>query len=185
MDSTLPSGLNAVDIGILAVTALSCLFGLWRGLIKEVFSLLTWIAALFVARIYSEHLAPALAGMLEGETTRYVAAFAILFIITIMAGTLLNHFMAKLLTATGLKLTDRLLGGAFGVARGVIIVMLGIFLSGGFLADVPAWQQSRLIPHGVALIEWSKIFIGDVSALGWAEDLSTEPTTDTAASRLR
>jgi membrane protein required for colicin V production len=142
----------------------SCLFGLWRGLIKEVLSILTWIAALLVASIYSEHLAPSLT-FLDGETTRYVAAFAILFLIIMMLGSLLNHFIGKLLTITGLKFTDRLLGGVFGIARGVIIVMLILFFTGSFVADTQAWQESALIPHGLALIEWSKIFIGDFSGM--------------------
>ena len=157
------TGFNGVDIIILAIIAISCFFGLWRGLVKEVLSILTWIAALFVGRIYSEHLAPSLSGMIDGETTRYVAAFAILFIVTMMLGTLLNHFIGKLLTITGLKLTDRLLGGVFGVARGVIIVMLVIFFAGNFVRDTRYWQESRLVPRGVALVEWSKIFIGDFS----------------------
>jgi len=162
------TGLNWVDIAILAVIAVSFLFGLWRGLVKEVLSLLTWIAALLVARIYSETLAPALSGMLDGETTRYVAAFAILFIVTMMLGTLLNHFIGKLLTITGLKFTDRLLGGGFGIVRGVIIVMLILFFTGTFVSETGAWQQSQLVPRGLALIEWSKIFIGDFSGLDFS-----------------
>ena len=41
--------MNEVDIAILAVVALSAFFGLWRGLVKEVLSLVTWVAALVVA----------------------------------------------------------------------------------------------------------------------------------------
>ena len=47
--------MNEVDTAILTVTALSFIFGLWRGLVKEVLSLVTWIAALLVARVYSEY----------------------------------------------------------------------------------------------------------------------------------
>ncbi|GIT23363.1 MAG: hypothetical protein CM1200mP40_30450 [Gammaproteobacteria bacterium] len=38
--------MNEFDTAILVVIVLSCVFGLWTGLIKEVLSLLTWIAAL-------------------------------------------------------------------------------------------------------------------------------------------
>ena len=163
--------LNWVDIIIIAVTTISLLFGLWRGLVKEIFSLLTWVAALFVARVYSEHLVPMLPGVLEGDTTRYVAAFAMLFIVTMMVGTILNHFMGKLLSSTALKSTDRMLGGMFGAARGMIIVLVAIFLSGTFVADTQPWQQSMLIPYGVTMIEWSKMFITDMSGI----DLSAGP----------
>lgn len=171
-------GFNWIDIVILAVIAVSFLFGLWRGLVKEVLSLLTWIAALFVARIYSEHLAPMLSGVFDGETTRNVAAFAILFIVIMMLGTLLNHFIGKLLTITGLKFTDRLLGGVFGIARGVIIVMLILFFTRALVSDSVPWQESQLIPRGLALIEWSQVFIGDFSGAELAPDLLPTQTVN-------
>lgn len=153
-------GLNWVDIVILTITGISFVFGVWRGLVKEVLSLVTWIAALLIARLYSEQLAPSFT-MLDGETTRYVAAFALLFVVTMMLGTLLNHLIGKLLNVTGLKATDRFLGGLFGIARGAVIVMLILFIAGNFVAETAPWQQSLLVPYGLALIEWSTGFIGE------------------------
>ena len=159
------SGMNWTDIAIITVIGLSCLFGLWRGLIREVFSLVTWVAALIIARMYSSTLAPQFNGVFEGETTRYVAAFALLFVVTIIVGALITHLLSKILTIAGLKFTDRLLGGVFGVARGGIIVMLLIFVLSGLFANTVAWQESRLIPYGVSMIERSRIFISDLSIL--------------------
>jgi membrane protein required for colicin V production len=155
------TGLNEVDIAILSVTLLSCLFGIWRGLIKEVMSLVTWIAALVVARVYSESLAGLFANLIEGSTGRYIAAFTLLFILTMMLGTVITHFMSKLITVTGLKLVDRLFGGFFGIARGAIIVLVIMFITSVFVSETEQWQQSVLIPYGVSMIEWSRIFISD------------------------
>lgn len=157
--------MNGVDTAILIVTTLSCAFGLWRGLIKEVLSLLTWIAALLVARVYSEVLSGLLVNVIDSSSVRYVAAFAIIFVVVMMLGTLLNHLMSKLLTVTGLKLADRLLGGVFGVARGVIIVLVILFISGVFLSETEQWQQSTLIPYGLSMIEWLRIFIADMNSV--------------------
>jgi len=154
--------MNVADAVILIVTGISCLFGLWRGLIKEVLSLLTWVAALLVARVYSQYLAELLVNVIDSGSVRYVTAFAILFVIVMMLGTLLNHFMAKLITVTGLKFADRILGGAFGIARGVVIVLVILFIAGVFVAETEQWQQSILIPYGLSAIEWSRIFIGDL-----------------------
>lgn len=159
------SGMNWTDIVILTVMVLSCLFGLWRGLIREVFSLVTWVAALIIARMYSSTLAPLLNGVFDGETTRYVAAFTLIFVVTIIVGALVTHLVSKILTLAGLKFTDRLLGGVFGVARGGIIVMLFIFVLSGLFANSVAWQESRLIPYGVLMIERSRLFINDLSLL--------------------
>lgn len=153
--------MNEVDVAILVITGVSSLFGLWRGLIKEVLSLVSWVAALVLARVYSEPLAGLLANLIENETVRYVTAFAILFVMVMMLGTLLIHLISKMLTITGLKLVDRLLGGAFGVARGLIIVLVTLFITSVFVSETEQWQQSRLIPHGLAVIEWSRQLLAD------------------------
>ena len=156
---------NQVDIVILIITVLSSAFGLWRGLIKEVLSLLTWIAALLVSRVYSEPLAGLMTGVIENDGIRYVSAFAILFVIVMMFGTFLNFLMSKLLNATGLKLADRLLGAGFGVARGVIIVLVIMFIASMFVSETELWQQSQLVPYGMDLIEKSQVFIGDMNSV--------------------
>ena len=156
---------NQVDIVILIITVLSSAFGLWRGLIKEVLSLLTWIAALLVSRVYSEPLAGLMTGMIENDGIRYVSAFAILFVIVMMFGTFLNFLMSKLLNVTGLKLADRLLGAGFGVARGVIIVLVILFITSMFVSETQLWQESQLIPYGMDLIEKSQVFIGDMNSV--------------------
>ena len=157
--------MNEVDTAIIVVTVLSSLFGLWRGLVKEVLSLLTWVAALVVARVYSEPLAGLMLNLIESSSLRYVTAFALIFILIMMLGTLINHFLSKVLTITGLKLLDRLLGTVFGLARGVIIVLVVMFIMRVFVSETEQWQQSLLIPDGLALIEWSRIFIGDVDGV--------------------
>ena len=156
---------NQVDIVILIITVLSSAFGLWRGLIKEVLSLLTWIAALLVSRVYSEPLAGLMTGVIENDGIRYVSAFAILFVIVMMFGTFLNFLMSKLLNVTGLKSADRLLGAGFGVARGVIIVLVIMFITSMFVSETELWQRSQLVPYGMDLIEKSQVFIGDMNSV--------------------
>jgi len=157
--------LNQVDIAILIITVLSSLFGLWRGLIKEVLSLLTWIAAMLVARVYSEPLSELMTGMIDSDGVRYVTAFALLFVVVMMLGTLMNFLMSKLLTVTGLKFADRLLGGVFGAARGLAIVLVIMFICSVFVSETALWQESKLIPYGMTMIERSQIFIGDFGGL--------------------
>ena len=62
--------LNQIDTAIIIVVAISSAFGLWRGLVKELLSLLSWIAALLVARGYGEPLARLLVNMIESESIR-------------------------------------------------------------------------------------------------------------------
>ena len=157
--------MTQVDNLILAVIAISSAFGVRRGFIKEIMSLLSWIAALLVSRIYSGSLASILENLVDNPSVRYVIAFSVLFVIIIMLGTLLNHLMSKLLVVTGLKTIDRLLGAVFGVARGTVIVLVFLFVLNVFVSESEWWQQSTLIPYGMVLIEESQFFIGDMDAL--------------------
>ena len=153
--------MNWIDASILIIIMLSSIFGLWRGLVREIFSLVTWIFALLVARRYSDVLANFLFSSFDNQTISYVVAFALIFIIVMMLGTLLNFLLSKLLMFTGLKFIDRLLGGVFGIARGVIISFIGLFASSFFFSQAQVWQQSKLIPYGQNMIEISRVFIQD------------------------
>ena len=155
--------MNWVDASILIVTGLSFIFGIWRGLVREVLSLVTWVVALLVAKNYSEVVAEALFNSFDNLTMSYVTAFALIFIGIMMLGTFINFLMSKLLVFTGLKLVDRLLGGLFGIARGVLIVVVGLFFSSFFLSQAEYWQTSKLIPYGQTMIEMSRSFIQDRS----------------------
>ena len=153
--------MNWVDASILIVTGLSFTFGIWRGLVKEVLSLVTWLLALLVARSYSEVVAETLFNSFDNLTMRYVTAFALIFIGVMMLGTFVNFLMSKLLIFTGLRFVDRILGGLFGIARGVLIVVVGLFFSSFFLSQGEYWQNSKFIPYGQTMIEMSRSFIQD------------------------
>jgi len=151
---------NWLDMVVLAIIGLSCLFGLWRGFVREVLSVVAWVAAILVARAYSPHLAPMFSGMTENETARYVAAFALLCLGTLILGALINHFMTRLVNLAGLQVTDRLLGSLFGVLRGVLIVAILVYFGAGFYAQESWWLQSGTIPYIENVIDWLMDFFG-------------------------
>ena len=157
--------MNGVDTAILVVTLLSCLFGLWRGFAKEVLSLLTWVAALLLADMYSAAVADYLVNLIENSSVRYITAFALVFIIIMLLGTLLNNLLSRLLNLSGLNLADRLMGAIFGVARGVAIVLVALFVTHIFVSETDQWQKSRFVPYGLAMIERSLVLIEDIDTV--------------------
>lgn len=154
-----------VDIAILVIVGLSCFFGLWRGLVREVLSIVAWVAAISIARVYSDSFAPMFSGLIDSPSLRYVVAFALLCVGTLILGGLLNHFISRLVTFSGLRMTDRLLGSFFGIARGVLIVTIILFFAEPFYATAPWWQQSHFIPYGIELIAWAQGFFPDPSVI--------------------
>lgn len=156
---------NQIDIAILIIIALSSVLGLWRGLIKEMLALSIWIATFLLFRIYSEPLAELMSDMIENDYIRNATAFTLLLIAIMMIGALLHFMMSKLPTITGLQLINHSLGAVVGVAKGVIIVLVILFISNAFVSETELWQQSQLIPYGMTLIEESQVFIKDFNSV--------------------
>lgn len=129
----------ALDWVVVVVLAASVLLGLWRGLVYEVLSVLNWLAAFLLA----QWLAPRAAEMLPlhraGESVQYAAGFVVVFIAALFAGGLLAWLTSKLVAAVGLRPVDRVLGGMFGVVRGIVAVLaiaVVVHLAG---LDAGAW----------------------------------------------
>lgn len=112
-----------LDWVVVAVLAASVLLGLWRGLVYEVLSVMNWLAAFVLA----QWLAPRAAAMMPlsraGESIQYAAGFVVVFIAALFAGGLVAWLTKKLVEAVGLRPVDRVLGGVFGMVRGVLAVL--------------------------------------------------------------
>jgi membrane protein required for colicin V production len=157
-----------IDIIILCIVAISALIGVFRGLIKEALSLASWFAAIVAGTLFSAQLADLIENLINNASLRRIAAFAILFIGVIFAGSLISNLVSKLTQAAGLKGVDRTLGAIFGVLRGVIIVLI-IVLIGSQLDIAQHWfNGSRLVPYAVAMIDYLQGFfeIGQVAGAG-------------------
>ncbi|WP_372832047.1 CvpA family protein [Pontibacterium sp.] len=160
--------MNWADWVILAIIAISCLFSVRRGFIREALSLVTWVAAFMVARTFSGPMIELLQPYIETPSIRVAAAFASLFIVTLIVGALIGQLFTMLIQATGLSATDRLLGIAFGAARGGLVVVVLVMLAGQTPAvDDPWWRESQLIPHFALMEAWTKEVAGDVADLIW------------------
>ncbi|OMH38696.1 CvpA family protein [Motiliproteus sp. MSK22-1] len=158
--------MNWADWVIIAVIVVSSLISLKRGFVKEALSLVTWVAAFIVARLFTDNMSALLAGYIETPSARVVAAFALLFIATLFAGALINNFIGLLIRATGLSGTDRVLGMVFGIARGGVLVVVLVALLGMSPAVKDRWwQQSLLIPHFAVMEQWTQNLASETSDL--------------------
>ena len=147
----------AVDWVLLAVLAFSMLLGAWRGLVYEVLSVLGWAVSFYAAQYF----APTVAGWLplqsSSEAVRYAAAFLLVFVAAVFAAGLLAFLLKKLIEAIGLRPVDRTMGAAFGLVRGVILL-----LAAAVVVDMTAlknsvwWQESKGAPILAATLKGLK-----------------------------
>jgi membrane protein required for colicin V production len=153
--------LNGVDYAIIVVLVLSVIISLIRGFVREVISLLTWIAAFWVAFRFAPAFTGVIAKYISTQSLQQPAAFAILFIVTLIVGAIFNYVVGLFVDKTGLSGTDRMLGLVFGVARGILLVA-ALLLSAALLTKMPEaswWKTSRLIPQFKPVEIWIKGFV--------------------------
>lgn len=161
------------DYAILAVIALSALVGALRGFVKEVFSLAVWAAAFLVAWHFSGDVAEWMSETVTLPSARLAMGFAGLFVAVLLVGGLANYLLGRLVESTGLSGTDRLLGGIFGAARGLVLVVAVLLVSGFTpLPADPWWKESATIERMMPLVEWGADFLPE----SVSEHLDFEPS---------
>lgn len=147
--------LQWVDIAIVVVIGLSVLTGLFRGFVKELISLCTWIVAIWLGAHYYEALDPWLSSYLQDKTARTAVAFVLIMFGALLVGGIINATLSFILKRAGLSGTDRTLGMAFGFLRGVFIValiMLAIQMTS--LPHQQYSKESKLYAHFNPLVVW-------------------------------
>lgn len=155
--------LNVVDWLIIIVIVLSMLVGLFRGLVHEVLSLLAWVLAGYISFILTSKSLTLLPGSVHQPQVRYAICFTIIFIISIIILSLVRYMICKLFNKLPLRTVDRLLGLAFGLLRGVLILSIIFFmLSLVPLATEQAWyKESQLRPAFSGIVVWLKDVLPD------------------------
>ncbi|AWK42864.1 colicin V production protein [Photorhabdus laumondii subsp. laumondii] len=154
-----------IDYAIIAIIGFSALVSLIRGFIREALSLVTWGCAFFVASHFYTYLAVYFTRF-EDELVRNGIAIALLFIATLIVGSMVNYVIGSLVQRTGLSGTDRVLGVCFGALRGVLIVAAILFFLDTFtpLARSEDWKQSQLIPQFSHIIRWFFDYLQNASS---------------------
>lgn len=151
--------MNWADICIIGVIAISVLISIFRGFVREILSLVAWVAAFWVAAKLALPASDLLEPYLSVPTARVVLAFIGVLVAALLAGGIINHLIGKLIDKTGLSGTDRMLGAVFGLARGAAIIGLVVLAAG--LTPVTGelwWQNARtIVPFeraALMIVQW-------------------------------
>jgi membrane protein required for colicin V production len=141
--------LTSWDWFVLVIGLFSVGFGVWRGMIRTVFGLLGWVAALFGTPL----LIPVLASYVTVENTWLLAVpvfIGILIVVRIVGG-----LVSRSLGKAGLGGVDRLLGALIGIARAAIVVAIVAVIAKQFgWHEQAAWKLSATRPLLDSMIFW-------------------------------
>jgi membrane protein required for colicin V production len=146
--------MTPADYVIVFLTLLSAAVGVWRGFTAEALSVLTLLAAIWLAWAFAGLLAPHLGEWDSAVEVRLWVARVIIFFTVIVVGGLASWLARKFIRHTGLSAIDRMLGAAFGLVRAAVLVGLGVIVMQFTELDREAWwQDARLRPHAERVAE--------------------------------
>ncbi len=152
--------LNFIDYTIITIVLLSTLISLFRGLVRELFSLTIWFLGFWIALKFCYQFADFFASSIASVALRHIISFTAIFIMVLILGSIFNKLFSLLVDKTGFSSTDRILGMIFGAVRGIFLVsilLLAVSLT-SFVED-NWWQSSLLVPHFEIILKWLGKFI--------------------------
>lgn len=158
--------LSAVDWVIIVLLTLSIMLSLWRGFVREAISLAGWVAAFVIANMFVDEIAMLLARWIVNITGRYVVGYAMLFVGTLILAGLLGRLGAQVVKVTGLSLLDRLMGTVFGLARGMIIILVVVYMLRQLVPpqDLQWLHHSQLMPHLDMVAQWAQMLFYELNS---------------------
>jgi membrane protein required for colicin V production len=141
--------MTTFDIVVYSIIGLSVIFSLFKGFVKEVFSLLSYLGGYLMASKYQGVFSQLLMESIPSKPIAKLIAFAGIYIMTAIIISLMGRVARGfLMSATQLSGFDRLAGGFVGFARGVMIVVAVTFPL-QFFPDVgkKLMKDSQTAPH--------------------------------------
>jgi len=148
------------DYAVLMILLVSVVISVLRGLVREILSLIGWIAAFVVASLFAGDVAQWMAATLDPNGLGLIAGFLLLLVGMALLTAVISWGIMKAVAAAGMSLADRGLGGLFGLARGLLIVVaLAIVCGMTRVPEMALWKQALFSPLVETMVQTVKPFL--------------------------
>lgn len=158
--------MSALDIFVITLLLGGGAIGFVRGFVYEVLSLVAWVAAIAMIKLFHTQLSSGLGSIVDTYAAAAVLAFALLFVPTFVLVKVLARSIGGRTRRSLLGPVDRALGAGFGVVKGLLAATLFFLFANlatdlvyGAEAERPEWMtNSRTYPllnaSGRAIVDW-------------------------------
>ena len=120
--------MSPFDYFILTLLIVSSVYGVYRGLIKEVLSLSGLVLSFYLASNFDNTLADIFPVENKSDFL-IISAFILIFVSTLILTSILIKLISKVLKLAGLSIMNRFFGFVFGIARGLVIVLVILYIN--------------------------------------------------------
>jgi membrane protein required for colicin V production len=140
--------MNPFDIVIIVILGYSLVRGIFRGLVKEVSSIIGVLGGFYAAFTYYPMLAKLLSGLIKEAAYLNILSFLMIFCSVLIVVGILGVIIKYLLNIAFLGWVDRIGGVAFGLVKGILIASILFITFTAFLPKGSAFlKNSILAPH--------------------------------------
>lgn len=139
--------LNVLDLIFLIIVFLSILLGVVKGFVRELFSLAFFIIGVILAFLFYHEVGKIFFKDMKNRDVANFVGFIIVFTLVLIVGSIVTFLVKKAFVVEPLKSIDRILGGIFGLLRGILIsaiLVLGFML---FPINDEMLSKSQLSPY--------------------------------------
>jgi membrane protein required for colicin V production len=152
--------MTAVDYAVLGVVGVSVLLSVFRGAVREVMALASWVGAFLIARYFAPMCSSVLPASLSHPWLRLALAFAGLMLVSLVLFALATVALTRVVRRSKLVPWDRALGVVFGLAR-ALVILVALALAAGLtpLPRDPAWRNALVGPPLVMLAKKARAFL--------------------------
>jgi membrane protein required for colicin V production len=116
--------MGMIDFVVIATIIVSVLFALYRGLLRELLGITSWIIAGATALYSYQPVNGLLVGQVENVKMWTLIITGLLALVVLIVMTIVNAKITHSLRKSSLSGLDRILGLAFGVARAILLIVL-------------------------------------------------------------
>ena len=143
--------LTFFDIGVIVVVLLSAVLSLARGGMRELFNLASWVGAIAVAITTFHRFRPMVLDAVGNDLIADVGTGALVFFVPLVVFMVIGRAIASAMSGGAFGPVDRLLGLAFGVARGALIVCAAYLVTAQIIPreELPDWVQTAYLKEPV------------------------------------
>ncbi len=147
---------NWLDIVLFIVIGVTLVFGIIKGLVRQIIGILAVIVGLILALVYYPYIAYLFGRVISSQVLSHFLGFILIFLAILCLGGIISWLVSKMIKGP-LKFMNHLLGGGLGLIKGILICGVFVFALLIFPVNVKALENSFVAPY---CLKMTKVVVG-------------------------
>jgi len=128
-----------LDVIVIVVVLISAVLAMVRGLVREVLSVASWVAAVAAAYFLYGSLLPFVRPYFDSNTVSTIVAAGVIFFVALIVASFVTMKIADVVIDSRVGAVDRSLGFFFGAARGILLLVVALLFFKWMVDPLPKW----------------------------------------------